>query len=58
MRLLGGIDDKVELNRRMNDTLETIANVIFSEWFPITDILDSTKENIALERSHPPAAKA
>jgi type I restriction enzyme S subunit len=41
--LLGGIDDKVELNRRMNDTLETIANVIFSEWFPITDILDSAK---------------
>jgi type I restriction enzyme, S subunit len=30
--ILGALDDKIELNRRMNETLETIAQVFFSSW--------------------------
>ena len=32
-RILGKLDDKIELNRRMNDTLESIARAIFKDWF-------------------------
>jgi type I restriction enzyme S subunit len=31
--ILGTLDDKIELNRRMNDTLEAIARAIFKSWF-------------------------
>ena len=31
--VLGALDDKIELNRRMNDTLEAIARTIFKDWF-------------------------
>ncbi|OYU51937.1 MAG: hypothetical protein CFE27_08690 [Alphaproteobacteria bacterium PA1] len=31
--LLGSLDDKIELNRRMNETLETMAQAIFRDWF-------------------------
>ena len=31
--VLGALDDKIELNRRMNATLETTARAIFKEWF-------------------------
>lgn len=30
---LGTFDDKIELNRRMNETLEAIARAIFKSWF-------------------------
>ena len=30
---LGALDDKIELNRRMNRTLESIARAIFRSWF-------------------------
>jgi type I restriction enzyme S subunit len=30
---LGALDDKIELNRRMNDTLEAIARALFKAWF-------------------------
>ena len=30
---LGVIDDKIELNRRMNGTLEAMARAIFKDWF-------------------------
>jgi len=32
-RVLGAIDDKIELNRRMNRTLESIVHAIFKSWF-------------------------
>jgi len=32
-QLLDALDDKIELNRRMNLTLETIARAIFKDWF-------------------------
>lgn len=31
--ILSSLDDKIELNRRMNETLEAIAQAIFKEWF-------------------------
>ena len=31
--ILGALDDKIELNRRMNRTLEDIAQAIFKSWF-------------------------
>jgi type I restriction enzyme S subunit len=31
--ILGTLDDKIELNRRMNETLEAIARAIFDSWF-------------------------
>jgi type I restriction enzyme S subunit len=32
-RILGSLDDKIELNRRMNETLEAMARAIFRSWF-------------------------
>ena len=31
--VLGALDDKIELNRRMNATLEAIARALFQSWF-------------------------
>ena len=31
--ILGTLDDKIELNRQMNETLEAIARAIFKSWF-------------------------
>jgi type I restriction enzyme S subunit len=31
--ILGTLDDKIELNRRMNETLEAIARALFKSWF-------------------------
>ena len=31
--ILGTLDDKIELNRRMNDTLEAMAKALFQSWF-------------------------
>jgi len=32
-QILGSLDDKIELNRRMNATLEELAQAIFQSWF-------------------------
>ena len=32
-RHLGTLDDKIELNRRMNETLEAMARALFKSWF-------------------------
>ncbi|MGB8354460.1 MAG: restriction endonuclease subunit S [Chthoniobacteraceae bacterium] len=43
-QVLGGLDDKIELNRRMNATLEAMARALFQSWFadfdPVRDKLD------------------
>ncbi len=31
--ILGTLDDKIELNRRMNETLEELARALFKSWF-------------------------
>lgn len=33
VHILGSLDDKIELNRRMNETLEAMARAIFKRWF-------------------------
>jgi type I restriction enzyme S subunit len=32
-RILSALDDKIELNRQMNETLEAMAHAIFKDWF-------------------------
>jgi type I restriction enzyme, S subunit len=32
-RILSALDDKIELNRRMNETLEAMARALFRSWF-------------------------
>jgi len=32
-RILGTLDDKIELNRRMNETLEEMTRAVFKSWF-------------------------
>jgi len=39
--ILGTLDDKIELNRRMNETLEAMARAIFKSWF-----VDATEKGI------------
>ena len=31
--ILGTLNDKIELNRRMNETLESMARALFKSWF-------------------------
>lgn len=33
VNVLGALDDKIDLNRRMNETLEAMARAIFQDWF-------------------------
>jgi type I restriction enzyme S subunit len=33
VHILGTLDDKIELNRRMNETLEAMARALFQSWF-------------------------
>src|SRR5665213_2794027 len=32
-QILSALDDKIELNRRMNETLETMSQTLFKSWF-------------------------
>jgi type I restriction enzyme S subunit len=32
-QILGALDDKIDLNRRMNETLEAMARALFKSWF-------------------------
>ena len=45
--VLGALDDKIELNRRMNATLEAMARALFQSWFvdfdPVRAKLDGQK---------------
>ena len=45
--VLGSLDDKIELNRKINETLESMAKAIFKEWFidfgPVKTKADSKK---------------
>jgi type I restriction enzyme S subunit len=50
--LLGALDDKIELNRRMNETLEAMAQAIFRDWFvdfgPVRRKLEGTRDPVAI----------
>jgi type I restriction enzyme, S subunit len=39
--VLGTLDDKIELNRRMNETLEAMAQALFKSWF-----VDATRNGL------------
>ena len=40
--ILGTLDDKIELNRRMNETLEAMARALFKSWFVDFDPVRAT----------------
>jgi type I restriction enzyme S subunit len=42
--ILGTLDDKIELNRRMNETLEAIARALFKSWFVDFDPVSAKAE--------------
>ena len=42
--VLGALDDKIELNRRMNATLEAMARALFQSWFVDFDPVRATQE--------------
>ena len=42
--ILGTLDDKIELNRRMNETLEAMARAIFKSWFVDFDAVHARAE--------------
>ena len=46
--VLGALDDKIELNRRMNATLEAMARALFQSWF-----VDFDPVRAKLDRSRP-----
>ncbi len=48
--ILGSLDDKIELNRKMNRTLEEMARAIFKSWF--IDF-DPVRAKAAVRRQHP-----
>lgn len=43
-RILGALDDKIELSRRMNHTLEEMAHALFKSWFVDCDPVTSNAE--------------
>lgn len=51
--ILGSLDDKIELNRRMNETLEALAQALFKSWFvdfdPVIDNALATGNEIPEE---------
>ena len=42
--ILGTLDDKIELNRRMNETLEAMARALFKSWFVDFDLVRAKAE--------------
>ena len=44
-QILGTLDDKIELNRRMNETLEAMARTLFKSWFVDFDPVRSKMAN-------------
>ena len=63
-RLLSALDDKIELNRRVNETLERLAQTIFKDWFvdfgPVRRKLEGASDPIAIMGGlvHDPARAA
>jgi type I restriction enzyme, S subunit len=53
--IVGTLDDKIELNRRMNETLESMARRLFKSWF--VDF-DPVHAKARLRREHPKLSNA
>ncbi len=60
--VLGALDDRIELNRRMNETLEGMAQALFKSWFvdfdPVIDNAMALGKEIPAELSERAAARA
>lgn len=60
--VLSALDDKIELNRRMNETLEAMAQAIFKDWFvdfgPVRRKLAGTTDPAAIMGGLAPARAA
>ncbi len=60
--VLGTLDDRIELNRRMNETLEAMAQALFKSWFvdfdPVIDNGRASGKEIPAELSDRAAARA
>jgi len=60
--VLGALDERIELNRRMNETLEAMAQALFKSWFvdfdPVIDNALASGKEIPAELSDRAAARA
>lgn len=56
-RILSSLDDKIELNRRMNATLEAMARALFKAWFVDFEPVRANKENRPSQSASPEIAK-
>ena len=55
--VLGALDDKIELNRRMNETLEAMARAIFKSWFVDFDPVHANAAGCRLQGLDPAIQK-
>jgi type I restriction enzyme S subunit len=55
-RIVGTLDDKIELNRKMNETLEAMARALFKSWFVDFDPVRAKAEGRDPGRPAPIAA--
>jgi type I restriction enzyme S subunit len=56
-KVLSSLDDKIELNRRMNETFEAIAQTLFKAWFVDFEPVRANVENRPSESASPEIAK-
>lgn len=56
--ILGTLDDKIELNRRMNETLEAMAQALFRAWFVDFEPVKAKQAAVSLGRDPERAAMA
>jgi type I restriction enzyme, S subunit len=56
-KILSSLDDKIELNRRMNATLEAMARALFKVWFVDFEPVHANKENRPSTSASPEIAK-
>lgn len=56
-KILSSLDDKIELNRRMNATLEAMARALFKAWFVDFEPVLANKENRPSTSASPEIAK-
>ena len=56
-RILGSLNDKIELNRRMNETVEAMARTLFRSWFVVFDPVRAKAERRKPQGMDPETAK-
>jgi type I restriction enzyme S subunit len=56
-KILSSLDDKIELNRRINETLEAIARALFKAWFINFEPVSANMKNRPSESASPEIAK-